>query len=158
MSKVTKAVEMLKAVLLDPEGNSSIQGSAQDNEIITSAMKVLSSAVVEHTRDVWVVWTNSDLTEGRGHRIPLCVCENKVTAERLGKGKSVQGTDCNITEEVALYVETGYCNGSWLSCVYIEKPTSEDLVKDAGRKRMAAVEAKALELGLSPEEIMSIKG
>lgn len=158
MDKLTKAVERLSAVLLDPEGNASIRGSDENNRIITIALRVLASVVIQERQSVWVAWTNSDLTEGRGHCVPMYVCENKATADRLGKGKYVQGTDCPVTEEVAVWIERGYCDGGWLSRVNIIKPTGDDKTQDAKRANMEAAEAKALELGLTPKEIMSIKG
>ncbi len=39
------------------------------------------------TRDVWVVGTNTDLTEGRGEEYAMAVTDIKETAVRLAKGK-----------------------------------------------------------------------
>lgn len=42
------------------------------------------------TKEVWVVTTNTDLTEGRGKEVGLAFCEQYATARRIGKGKYVQ--------------------------------------------------------------------
>lgn len=41
--------------------------------------------------------SNSDLTEGKGHSI-YYLGETRSTAERIGKGKDVQGYDCKVVE------------------------------------------------------------
>lgn len=53
------------------------------------------------TKTYYSVYTNSDLTEGRGYHIPLALCESESTAVRLGKKKYVQGSDCPVNELTA---------------------------------------------------------
>ena len=103
-------------------------------------------------KGVWVVWTNTYLTEGRGQRYPLAVCELKATAIRLGKGKYVQGSDCPVSEVNALH-----WNDMWYVPGRIIRPTTEDEKKQKQNDLQKKAEAKALELGLTTEEIMYIK-
>lgn len=111
------------------------------------------------TKRVYVVWTNTDLTEGRGFEIPLAVCETEATAIRLGKGKYVQGCDCRVTE-----FDSVRHGGYWLAPVNIIQPSKEDTAKQAvitekrriTAARDAAIE-KAKELGLSDSDIAALR-
>ncbi len=107
---------------------------------------------IQDFKMVFVAWSNSDLTEGRGYSIPYAVCESKSTALRLGRKKSVQGSDCRVTREIALKVD-----GKWLGPTRIERSSKED---DAGderiAKRIAAIE-KAKAAGLTADEIAAIR-
>lgn len=103
---------------------------------------------VEDTKTVYVAWTNTDLTEGRGRQIPFAVCENIVTAERYGRGASVQGTDCAIEEDLMVKVD-----GKWLGPCRIISASEADIKEDNRRKARAAALAKAKKLGLTEKEI-----
>lgn len=48
---------------------------------------------ISNKKTVWVAYTNTDCTEGRGYDIPIAVCELEVTARRLARGRHVQGSD-----------------------------------------------------------------
>lgn len=61
------------------------------------------------TMEVYVAWVNSDLTEGRGYQRPLYVSESKAAVTRLGKGKSTQGCDAEVTQEVAVRIRGKWC-------------------------------------------------
>jgi len=76
------------------------------------------------TRIVFVAWVNTDLTEGRGAQIPLCICESKATAIRLGRAKDAQGTNASITKEIAIHI-----NGKWHAPARIVSPSSKDCEK-----------------------------
>ena len=107
------------------------------------------------TKKVWIVWTNTDLTEGRGHEFPLFVCESETTAYRMSRKRGVQGSDARVGEfEAVLH------NGRWCAPVSIHQPTTEDRNADlkreqarlAGQRRHEAL-TRARELGLSEEDI-----
>ena len=55
-------------------------------------------------KDVWVVWTNTDLTEGKGHQFPLYICELESTALRLAKKEGVQGSNASIAKDTAFLI------------------------------------------------------
>lgn len=109
--------------------------------------------------DVFVVWTNTDLTEGRGGEYPLAICKAEATAKRLGRGRYVQGTDCRYTKEKIYFID-----GAWLMRGCVVYPEREDLAVEAeleiervkAAKKAAAIE-KAKKLGLSEEEIEALK-
>ena len=104
------------------------------------------SELVETT--MYIVYTNSDLTEGRGWEHPLYYTESMSTAMRLGRKKYVQGSDCPIYEKKV------YKSGNtYYAPVKLEPATVEDRKQDELRKlRFAALE-KAAAAGLTEEEI-----
>ena len=100
----------------------------------------------------WVAWTNTDLTEGKGGQLPKAICKIEATARRLGKGGSVQGTDCSI-EEVELFLYRGRVYGP----VHVTFPTR---VEERQQERLDVYEsvvAKARELGLDPDELAILR-
>lgn len=104
------------------------------------------------TRDVYVAWTNSDLTEGRGHTYPLVVCEEYETAVRLGMGAGVQGSDCKVTKETAVVV-----NKRWCAPTRIIHPSLADIQLRQKRKDRERLVDKALDLGLTITEIEKLR-
>ena len=70
----------------------------------------MTDITITDTKEVWVVYTNTDLTEGRGHQYPIHVCGSASTAARMATRKGVQGSDANVSKEIAVKVR-----GSWLA-------------------------------------------
>lgn len=103
---------------------------------------------IQESKKVWVAWTNTDLTEGRGYNIPFCVCDNQITAERLGMKKSVQGCDCHVTEEIAVKIE-----GKWLAPSKMHRASTEDEKAYEMRTKKVNALTKAKAAGLTDEEI-----
>ncbi len=62
------------------------------------------SAGITAVDDVWVVWVNTDLTEGRGFQVPKAICCAEATARRLARGANVQGSDGVVSREPAFTV------------------------------------------------------
>ncbi|MCG7931985.1 MAG: hypothetical protein N0E44_18285 [Candidatus Thiodiazotropha lotti] len=112
----------------------------------------MATIEVQEVKDVWVAWTNSDLTEGKGRQLPLAVCENEATAIRLGKGKSVQGSNCSVTKSTAVRL-----NGQWLGSVVIERPSEDDINQQKKIEAKRAAIEKAKSAGLTDKEIDLIK-
>ena len=121
----------------------------------------MNKDILSTTMTGYVVWTNTDLTEGRGLEYPLAICETLSTAKRLAKGKYVQGTDCSVTENTLYRIKTGpHGFYHWFGPVRIIEPSKEDLEKEAFLKEQKEKEAarnvileKARVLGLTDEEI-----
>ncbi|MFK0939836.1 hypothetical protein ACIUXF_07545 [Pseudomonas aeruginosa] len=112
------------------------------------------------TQPVWIAWANTDLTEGRGHLEPLCVCSSEATALRLAKGKDVQGSDARVSQHEAIWHRNHWC-----APVVIIKPSQLDLEVDAKReaaraadKRRAEALERARQAGLSEEDIAVLGG
>jgi len=117
--------------------------------------------MTEHeTKPVWIAWINTDLTEGRGHEVPCCVCSSESTAMRLGKGRNVMGSDARITQHEAIRHQN-----SWCAPVEIITPSQKDLEADTRREIARAADrlrAEALErarqAGLSEADIKALGG
>jgi hypothetical protein len=110
-------------------------------------------------RTVYTVWSNQDLTEGRGYEYPLAICETESTARRLGEGRYVQGSDCTVTETTLYLIDN-----KWYGPVVVVPPTKEDAAaevkvqaaKTAVAAKLAAI-GKARALGLSDADIEALK-
>lgn len=125
-----------------------------------SAKPFFPCPTIQKTKQVYVAWVNSDLTEGRGFNRVLCVTQLEETARRLGKGKNVQGSDANVVQDAALLVF-----GDWYIQGDILEPSAadEELWKANQEKAKAqkifdkAVE-RAKMLGLSDDDIKILQG
>lgn len=115
------------------------------------------------TKKVFTVWTNTDLTEGRGTEMPAHYCELESTAKRRAKGTYVMGTDANITVEEMIRV-----NGIWYAphgLGFVDKGTPEDIESEKKllEERIATelrnkILEKARRLGLTEDEIKALRG
>lgn len=112
---------------------------------------------------VWVVYTNTDLTEGRGADYPIFTCASESTALRLAKKRGVMGSDARVHESTVVRLS---CNrGTYMSDVRITYPDTIDEIADKelkkSRDKIALKELaieKAKALGLSEEDIKALKG
>jgi hypothetical protein len=105
------------------------------------------------TKPVFVVWTNTDLTEGRGYQIPIHVCEHEATARRLCKGRGVQGSDATVQECEAVWHKSG-----WAVPGQIIAPTKDDLEKQVRLNENKHLLDRFLAAGFTNEEIKRLKG
>ena len=117
--------------------------------IIEMLEKSLISA--KKMKPVYVAWTNTDCTEGRGWQYPQAVCEIEATAIRLGKGNYVMGCDCPVSEATAINF-----NGTWLVPGRIHTPTPEDKQKQVLIDKKRAAIQRAKDAGLSEEDLKII--
>jgi len=108
---------------------------------------------VQDHKTVWVAWTNTDRTEGKGREIPCCVAATKETAERLGHARGVMGSDCDVTPELAVKI-----GNRWLVPGVIEQETESDKRLRLRRESRDAAVARAKAAGLSVEDIKAIAG
>lgn len=104
------------------------------------------------TKPVFVVWTNTDLTEGRGHQIPIRVCWSRATARRIAKGQGVMGSDATVEEHKAYRI-----GRHWHAPCQIIAPSKDDEAQDKvdAEKNKAIEKAKAA--GLSDEDIAALR-
>lgn len=108
---------------------------------------------VQAVKPVWVAWTNTDLTEGRGWQVALHVAESPETAARLGRKGSVMGCDCDVTRAFAVQID-----GKWLVPGRIAPESKEDLALRLKREAREAAIAKAKASGLSDADIAALVG
>ncbi len=119
------------------------------------------------TKEVFAVWTNTDLTEGRGREYILHVCALEVTANRLAKGKYVMGTDCRITKVEMILMGDKLTTAMWyvsnasdlLVAATDEEIKVENKLKEerAAKIRREKVLEKAKTLGLTDEDIATLR-
>lgn len=150
--------------MVEPGPKCSHLSSSEIHEVYEEVTELLERDMPEVTEQkaVWIAWTNTDCTEGRGQQVPLAVCEAESTARRMGRRGSVQGSDCEVTEGIAVMVEG---RAQWLAPCRIHSPTREDEKDEkrleaerqaAQRKREALERAKVA--GLSEEDIKALGG
>lgn len=108
---------------------------------------------IENWKHVWVVYTNTDCTEGRGRLIPIYVCDLEATAVRLAKKRYIQGSDAPVRKQMAVMV-----NGAWMGPVEIELPTQDDRSKQIMVDKKQEAIKKAKDAGLTDDEISLIGG
>lgn len=84
--------------------------------------------MIENVNPIWVVWTNTDLTEGRGANYVLYWCETETTANRLAKGRGVMGSDADVLiHKTYLIDRVLYIPASRMNLI---KPSKEDIAED----------------------------
>jgi hypothetical protein len=105
-------------------------------------------------RTVWVAYTNTDLTEGRGHDVPIAVCSAEATALRMAHKQYVQGSDGPVRS-----MELVKIDGKWYApspAINVVEPTREDVAAQAAidAKRDAVAKAKAA--GLTDADLLAL--
>ncbi len=103
------------------------------------------------TKKAWVAWSNTDTTEGRGWHYPLAVCSTYSTAVRLGHKGSVQGCDCDMTEETIYEIE-----GKWVGPCLVVQSTNEDNANEKIRRAKLDATERAKKAGLTDDEIKAL--
>ena len=106
---------------------------------------------IQEVVEVFVVWTNTDLTEGRGNQIVKSVCETQATANRIGRRGYVQGTDCPTSKGFGLKI-----NNTWYFPGGLAKATKEDIASQAAIDARSAALQKAKDAGLTEEDLAAI--
>lgn len=102
-------------------------------------------------RKLYVVRTNTDLTEGRGYPLYIYHCSTEVTARRLARGRGVMGSNADVVEVDLLEYEGKEYIPFW--AVSVEYATEQDIATQIhiDTKREAIQKAKAA--GLTDAEI-----
>jgi hypothetical protein len=93
-------------------------------------------------RTVWVAYTNTDCTEGRGHDVPIAVCAAEATARRLAHKQYVQGSDGPVRTMELLKIE-----GKWYApsaAINVVDPTREDIAVQAAIDSTVAAERERI--------------
>ena len=106
------------------------------------------------TKTVWVAYTNTDLTEGRGYDIPIAVCEVEITAHRMARKKYIQGSDGPVRPMELLKID-----GKWYApsaAINVVKPTREDVTEQEAIEAKRKALAKAKAAGLSNDDLLAL--
>ena len=105
-------------------------------------------------RTVWVVYTNTDCTEGRGHDVPIAVCDTEATARRLSHKKYVQGSDGPVRTMELLTID-----GNWYApsaAINVMAPTREDVAAQSAIDARRDAVAKAKAAGLTDADLLAL--
>jgi hypothetical protein len=79
-------------------------------------------------QQIYAVYTNTDLTEGRGQEYCMALAENESTAIRLAAGKGVQGMNARVMKANRILVKAGEYRKTWYApSLLVHKPNREDL-------------------------------
>jgi len=111
---------------------------------------------VAKTKTVWVAYTNTDCTEGRGFDVPIAVCAQEATAQRLAKNRYVQGSDGPVREMQLVRID-----GKWYApsaAINVIDPTREDVLAQQRLDASRAAIQRARDAGLTGAEIAALKG
>ena len=109
---------------------------------------------MKEPRLLYVVMTNTDLTEGRGRQYPIAYSFNDFTARRLASKKGVMGSDANIDAVMTSIIDD--VEMIPISMINIERPTDKDISDAVKRDEKATLIEKAKQLGLSEDEIKKL--
>ena len=115
------------------------------------------------TKTIYVAYTNTDCTEGRGQEIAFAVSECESTVIRLGSKRYIQGSNCPIEQRQAVKIENRWYVP--MDCVPFQQPTIDDRKHEArliAEKELKAKKDEALQrakdLGLSAEDLKILQG
>lgn len=105
-------------------------------------------------RTVYVAYTNTDLSEGRGYDVPIAVCLCEATATRLARHKYVQGSDGPVRS-----IEQQKIDGLWYTPelgVRAVDPTREDILAQTALDCKRAALDKAKMAGLTDADLRAL--
>lgn len=111
-----------------------------------------------NSRPIWVVYINTDLTEGRGSNYPIFWCESEITARRLAIGRNTQGSDGEVFQQLMYYV-TGnmWLAPSGIPCITpMSKEDTAEMSRLSAHSKKIAATVKARALGLTEEDIAAL--
>ena len=107
------------------------------------------------TKTVWVAYTNTDCTEGRGKDVPIAVCAAEATALRLARKKYVQGSDGPVRPMELLQLD-----GKWYvpsAAISVVDPTREDMAAQTAIDARRNAVAKAKAAGLTDADLLALR-
>lgn len=91
-------------------------------------------------KTLYAVYTNSDLTEGRGREYVIHFTTHSSTANRLGKGKYVMGSNCPVRKVTAYEIDgKTYVTGVAIEPLAKPDEAAEKILEDE-KKRLAILE------------------
>lgn len=103
---------------------------------------------------LYLVKSNTDLTEGRGAQYTKHICEMEATAKRLGSGGYVQGADCPIEVVQTVPIQgVDYIN---IRHINIVKATSDDVRTQTAIDERNETIARLKALGVTDEDIAAL--
>lgn len=111
-------------------------------------MSTETTVIATNSKTVFIPWTNTDCTEGKGQQYPLEVCQLLATAIRKGHQRFVQGLNCPVTEETAYMID-----GHWYAPVIIHGPTARDRGEQVRLDKLEKIKERCYARGLSENDV-----
>lgn len=105
-----------------------------------------------NTLTMYVVFQNTDLTEGRGVEVPIAVCINPITAEWIGKGQEVMGANCSVRPVDLIQIGDTWYGPDDLT-FKVQFATKEDVQEYQKLEKQREVYKKMRLAGISKEDI-----
>lgn len=105
-------------------------------------------------KTVWVAYTNTDCTEGRGYDVPIAVCAAEATALRFAHRRYVQGSDGPVRT-----MELVKIDGKWYApsdAIAVVEPTREDIAAQAAIDARRAALEKAKAAWLTDDDLLAL--
>ncbi len=105
-------------------------------------------------RTIWVAYSNTDCTEGRGRDVPIAFCASEVTAIRLARNRYVQGSDGPVRT-----MELVKIDGKWYApsaAIDVVEPTREDVAAQTAVDAKRAAMEKAKAAGLTDADLLAL--
>lgn len=104
---------------------------------------------------VFVAYTNSDLTEGKGTDIPIAVCKLESTAKRLANKRYVQGSNGPVRKIDLKWID-GHWYGKSNDCFLITYPTREDEKAQELQDKRTTIIQRIKATGVSDDDLKLI--
>lgn len=103
---------------------------------------------------LWAVYTNTDLTEGRGRQYVKHFCRSEATARRLSRREYVQGGDCPVEPVNVLLLDGKHVLP--MSLINVVEPTKEDEAEERKLEAYRNAFERAKTLGLTADELAAL--
>ena len=148
-----KRIRNLWSLIRDDAFANTFQSMGQYREALLKELPEYQANHDFQTKEIFIVWSNTDLTEGRGNEIPVAYCEKQATAKRLAKKKGVMGSDASVKPYKSIFHD-----GTWVAPFDMTPSTRED---DEAQKKIDAYNKaaeKARAAGLSDFDLALLKG
>lgn len=126
--------------------------SGEGVEITKEWLDAAIAGATHRTREAWLIEVNTDLTEGKGHNVPLALCSIEATANRMARGRNVQGSAGNVSPVKLIAI-----GGRWYGPVDILEPSAEDVTVQKATDASRAVVARAKAAGLNDADIEALR-
>lgn len=106
------------------------------------------------TKTVWVAYTNTDCTEGRGRDVPIAVCATEATAMRLARKQYVQGSDGPVRTMELVKIDNKWYAPS--AAIDVIEPSREDIATQSAIDAKRKAVAKAKDAGLTDLDLSAL--
>lgn len=144
--------DLISTLLGMPSENMPPLLAAAKDEILR--LRPLVPTGPRETRTVWVAFTNTDCTEGRGVDVPIAVCAIEATARAMARHQYVQGADGPVKP-----MELVKIDGRWYApsaAISIVEPRPGDFAEQRALDEKREAVAKEKAAGLTDADLLAL--